>query len=291
MTGPQAAMLGHRLHLQHGPIDLIIEATGNPCDVTPAYAQAQRAFDGLLEALAAQLPLLRRDVREIETQDARCPVAKAMISAARRHIGFVTPMAAVAGAVADHILRAAIDGRRLDRAMVNNGGDIAIHLAAGATCTIGLAADQTIVPVTLQKSGGVATSGWRGRSYSLGIADSVTVFAQTAAQADVAATLIANAVDLPDSPLVKRVPACTLSPDSDLGERCVTTAVATLPAAARALALEKGYRRAIGMLEHGLIHAARIGLQGETVDIGPLPASPPSPHDMPMAQHFERHPA
>jgi ApbE superfamily uncharacterized protein (UPF0280 family) len=175
--------------------------------------------------------------------------------------------------------------------MVNNGGDIAIHLAAGATCTIGLAADQTIVPVTLRESGGVATSGWRGRSYSLGIADCVTVFAQTAAQADVAATLIANAVDLPDSPLVKRVPACTLSPDSDLGERLVTTAVAPLPPAARASALANGHRRAIGMLEHGLIHAARIGLQGETVDIGPLPASPPSPHDVPMAQHFERHPA
>ena len=38
---------------------------------------------------------------------------------------------------------------------------------------------------------GVATSGWRGRSHSLGIADSVTVLAATAAMADAAATVIA----------------------------------------------------------------------------------------------------
>ncbi len=37
-------------------------------------------------------------------------------------------MAAVAGAVADHILAAMIAGRRLAKAYVNDGGDIALHL-------------------------------------------------------------------------------------------------------------------------------------------------------------------
>ena len=61
-----------------------------------------------------------------------------------------------------------------------------------------------------------------GRSHSLGIADSVTVLAQSAAIADAAATLIANAVDIPGSPAVIRKPANELTPDSDLGDRLVT---------------------------------------------------------------------
>ena len=64
---------------------------------------------------------------------------------------------------------------------------------------------------------GIATSGWRGRSFSLGIADAVTVLADRAAAADAAATIIANAVDLPGHPAIVRVPACELAPDSDLG--------------------------------------------------------------------------
>jgi uncharacterized protein len=64
---------------------------------------------------------------------------------------------------------------------------------------------------------GIATSGRHGRSLSLGIADSVTVLAATAAAADAAATLIANAVDLPGHAAVRRAPACSLDPDSDLG--------------------------------------------------------------------------
>ena len=77
---------------------------------------------------------------------------------------------------------------------------------------------------------GVATSGWRGRSFSLGIADSATVLAATAAQADAAATVIANAVDA-DDPRIRRAPANRLRDDSDLGDRLVTCAVGALPPA------------------------------------------------------------
>ncbi len=78
---------------------------------------------------------------------------------------------------------------------------------------------------------GIATSGWRGRSHSLGIADAVTVLAATASAADAAATIIANAVDLPGHPAIARRPARALSPDSDLGTRLVTVGVGALPAA------------------------------------------------------------
>src|SRR5260370_29537491 len=75
---------------------------------------------------------------------------------------------------------------------------------------------------------GIATSGWRGRSFSLGIADAVTVLAAQAAAADAAATIIANAVDLPGHPAIVRVPARELAPDSDLGDMPVTQGVGEL---------------------------------------------------------------
>ena len=75
---------------------------------------------------------------------------------------------------------------------------------------------------------GIATSGRHGRSFSLGIADAVTVLARTASQADAAATIIANAVDLPGHPAIVRCPANELQPDSDLGARLVTRDVGAL---------------------------------------------------------------
>ena len=93
-------------------------------------------------------------------------------------------------------------GRRLARAYVNNGGDIALHLGPGETFSIGMV-DRPDRPSLIGRAAigaadhvrGVATSGWRGRSFSLGVADAVTVLAASAALADAAATLIANAVD------------------------------------------------------------------------------------------------
>ena len=126
-----AAMLpGERLHLQHGPIDLVIGADG---DRAAAFEAARVAFDGVLEGLVAELDLLRHGGWADCPPYAgpRGPVARRMVRAVARHEGFVTPMAAVAGAVADHVLAAMLEGAGLRRAYVNNGGDIALWLAAG----------------------------------------------------------------------------------------------------------------------------------------------------------------
>ncbi|RUX90314.1 UPF0280 family protein, partial [Mesorhizobium sp. M7A.F.Ca.CA.004.04.1.1] len=134
---------------------------------------------------------------------------------------------AVAGSVADETLAALLAGRKLDRAYVNNGGDCAIHIGRGQSMGLAVAGTGNGMAdrITIRAEDGVrgvATSGWRGRSFSLGIADAVTVLARTGAEADAAATLIANAVDLPGNPAIKRIPAHELSPDSDLGARLVT---------------------------------------------------------------------
>src|SRR5438046_10408059 len=137
-------------------------------------------------------------------------------------------MAAVAGAVAEEILSTLTATADLCRAYVNDGGDVAIYIGEGEEFTVGMVErpDHPCLfgTVRLHASDpvrGIATSGWRGRSFSLGIADAVTVLAESAAAADAAATVIANAVDLPGHPSIRRVPACELAPDSGLRARLV----------------------------------------------------------------------
>jgi ApbE superfamily uncharacterized protein (UPF0280 family) len=185
---------------------------------------------------------------------------------------FITPMAAVAGSVADEILGAMVGEARLTRAYVNNGGDIALHLADGEHFTVGLAERpdgsglmQTMVIDADDPTRGVATSGRHGRSFSLGIADAVTVLARTASQADAAATIVANAVDLPGHPAIVRRPAHDLQPDSDLGARLVTRDVGKLSDSEIMDALEAGAVCARKLLAAGLIEGAALRLHGEMV--------------------------
>jgi ApbE superfamily uncharacterized protein (UPF0280 family) len=189
---------------------------------------------------------------------------------------FVTPMAAVAGAVADDVLEAICDGSGLDRVHVNNGGDIAFHLAPGrqVVAAIAGAGGARLTIDSASPVRGIATSGWRGRSQSLGIADSVTALAASAAEADVAATLIANAVDLPDHPAIARRPARDVFPDSDLGARLVTVGVSPLSAADSETALLRGVRHAEACLAKGLILGVVLSLNGMHRSVGaPVPLS------------------
>jgi len=267
-----------RLHLQHGPIDLIIEAFGVREEVEAAYQQAIDRFGDILPTLVRELPTLRRPVRDAYPLP-QGPVARRMAEAVWPHRAvFITPMAAVAGAVADEMLQAMLAGRTLDKAYVNDGGDIAIHLAPGHSLRAGIFAEALDGAVTLthdQPVRGIATSGRGGRSFSLGIADSATVLARTAAAADAAATLIANAVDI-DHPAIERRPARELDPDSDLGDLPVTVAVGELPRAAVNEALDRGLAEAQRLRRIGLIDSAAISLRGEwrlehdrSLEIGP----------------------
>lgn len=288
-AGPVAALLdgGERLHLQHGPIDLIIGAEGTgAAGRQQAFAAAARRFDDLLETLVAELPALRARM----TVDTPAPiggVARRMAAATRPHCAtaFVTCMAAVAGAVADEVLAAMTAVVPLRRAYVNNGGDIALHLTGAARFTAAVAGLDgsglgRIVLGAGDGIGGMATSGAGGRSLSLGIADSVTVLGANAAAADAAATLLANAVDLPDHPGIRRRPACDLHPDSDLGRRPVVTEVPDLSTGDVDEALSAGAARADAMLGRGLIVGAALFLQGRARVVGAVPAPRIQPREV-----------
>jgi len=270
MSGPTAALLGDgsRLHLQHGPIDLVIGADGNR---TEAFTAAHARFQTVLAELVAELPLLRQKVGGAP----KGMVAQRMHRACAPHgrVMFVTPMAAVAGAVADEVLAAMVRAAAPVRAYVNNGGDIAVHLTAGQVFTVAVAGldNRPLGRVSLRHGDmarGLATSGHGGRSLSLGIADAVTVLGRSGAEADVAATLIANAVDLPGHPAITRAPARTVQPDSDLGDRLVVTAVGALSRDDCRHALERGLAAAEAMLVQGMIQAAALFLGGQNRVIG-----------------------
>ena len=300
MQAQRKPMDAQRWHFQHGPIDLVISADGDAAALASAHAAAWQRFEQVLPELVQELPQLRQAVSSKATDcPLKGPVARRMWQACRPYaMDFITPMAAVAGSVAQEII-ACYQRPGIARAWVNNGGDIAMHLTPGQSLKVGLYADIARLDVAqlqdqLLLDGqfsveaampvrGVATSGWRGRSFSLGIADSVTVLARTAAQADAAATVIANAVNVDDA-RVQRAPAASLKDDSDLGQRLVTTGVPPLPPALVLQALQAGLATARALQSEGLIDSALLVCQQQA-----LQTSENAPSETLQAIQLEHH--
>jgi ApbE superfamily uncharacterized protein (UPF0280 family) len=300
MQAQRKLLDAQRWHFQHGPIDLVINADGDEAALASAHAAAWQRFAQVLPELVQELPQLRLAV---SSSPADCPlqgpVARRMWQACKPFANdFITPMAAVAGSVAQEII-ACYQRPGIARAWVNNGGDIAMHLTPGQSLKVGLYADiarldaaqlqdqllldgQFSVDAAMPVRG-VATSGWRGRSFSMGIADSVTVLARTAAQADAAATVIANAVNVKDA-RVQRAPAASLKDDSDLGQRLVTTGVPPLAPALVLQALQAGLATARSLQNKGLIYSALLVCQQQA-----LQTSENAPSEAPQAIKPEHH--
>ena len=271
-TGLQASLFGacQRLHIQHGPTDLVIDADGP--DRLILFEAALDAMRDVLSGLADELPRLRAPW---DAQDPPSgPVAMRMHAACSvAGDRFVTPMAAVAGAIADHVLSAMLahpHAATASKISVNNGGDIAFWTGDGAVTRAAIAGPEGggLILHGPTEWRGMATSGQGGRSLSPGIADSVTVLGKCAATADVAATLIAGSVDCPGAAGVERVPARDLDPDSDLGDRLVTVALPQLGPAQIDGALAAGGDLARHMMKGGQIAGAVMELQGRIAVIG-----------------------
>jgi ApbE superfamily uncharacterized protein (UPF0280 family) len=254
---------------------LIIDIDADTALREPTIASCWGNFQQILPTLVAELTFLRRPA--VERPMVRGRVARRMLHACAPFADerFITPMAAVAGAVADELI-GVFKRPGVRRAFINNGGDIALHLSSGTNYRVGIWSqlerlartgratiplDSAFVVEDSMPVRGVATSGWRGRSFSLGIADSVTVLARNAAAADAAATLIANAVNC-DFDGIIRAPAEQLKDDSDLGTLLVTVDVPALPRTAKAVALSRGRAEAERWRDRELIYAAAMFLQG-----------------------------
>jgi len=271
-------MADNRLHLQHGPIDIIAHVDAPEEVRKRLYTSASNRFSTVLVELVAEMDLLKQPW-SADLPDPKGGIAQKMCFAVRGSDIFVTPMAAVAGAVADEVLEAMLNEAKntdpcleeIQRMYVNNGGDIAFWLNAGESFSIGVVDNPGIPELNARVSlayespvRGIATSGWRGRSQSLGIADAVTVLAGSAAIADAAATLIANDVNV-DYPGILKRPASEVKDESDLGMLPVTVDVPPLPFDQISEALKRGAQTAGNFIRTGKIEAAYLSLQKQTL--------------------------
>jgi ApbE superfamily uncharacterized protein (UPF0280 family) len=267
---------GKRLHLRDGSLDLIIQAFGRPGDIARAYDAAITRMRGLLDEITGELEMLRRPAPRILNGSAARRM-NAAVSAFWAQTS-IMPLAAFTGAAADDVLAAMQAAATLERAYVNNNGDIALHLGHGQSFS-GTVVDLPGHPrfagkILIEAQGatrGVATTGWKKPGFSLGIADAVTVGAVSAAAAAAAATAIGNAIDLPGHKGISRAPANTLNPESDLRGTLVTTNVANLSLAEKAAALAAGASIGRVFLKAGLITGAALYVQGEVAFISSDP--------------------
>ena len=258
--------------VDYGPMTLTISAwaDGKPRPVMAARA-AVLALE-ILDWLAADQPLLKTPAGKIKKLEGCPPLLQKAVRICRAVSPELTGTAAVAGLAADEVLNEAL---RLgaDRVIVNNGGDIALFTSGRQRIKVGLKTHPD-GPIThyLEVSsgdriGGVATSGWTGRSFSTGVADVVTVWAEDCTTADAAATWIAGRTDL-NSGKVSRSPARELDPETDIPLLKVTREVGRLAPKEKKVALEAGLTEAGRLVAKGIIRGAFLAVQGDVRWIG-----------------------
>jgi len=246
-----------------GPMRLVIRAWNRSQPrIKLARRAAQESFS-YLERIARSKGVLSRPWPQIEDLPAD-QLALRMISSVKA-VGDndLTPMAAVAGTIADAVADWLFE-QGATRIIVDNGGDIAIRLAKGETVNVGVRPSLRSSAVShvfgldaRVRSWGVTTSGFGGRSFTRGIASAVTALAASAAAADAASTAIANACFLA-SKNIRQVSAEQLDPYTDLNGLAVTAGIGELSKPEIAAALEKARQRAENLVAGGIIYGALI---------------------------------
>ena len=261
---------GRAVLAENGPLRMVIQAWQGPDPrLELAMEAAKYAFD-CLKRVAGQLAVLKRrpaDIIELPSE----PISRVMIASVRA-IGDadLTPMAAVAGSLADAVADW-LFGLGLSRVIVDNGGDIAIRLAEGETIRVGLRPEiqhqQMSHVLTLDgrhSSWGVCTSGLGGRSFTCGFASAVTAIARSSSLADAAATSVANACFV-DGADVLQVPAEKLDPNTDIPGLLVTVKLGRLSPGQTAEALSKALKKAEQLTQKGVIWGAIVAIGKQVV--------------------------
>jgi len=250
-----------------GPMRLVIRAWNK---TQPQISPARRAAEAsilYLERIARCRPLLSRPWPQIKDL---CDdeLAQRMVTSVKTiGDGDLTPMAAVAGTIADAVADWLFE-RGLTRVIVDNGGDIAVRLAEGEKITVGVrphVASPLISHVirldSSRSAWGVTTSGMGGRSFTRGIASAVTVLADNASLADAAATAVANSCFVADKGILQ-LPAEKIDPNSDLRSTLITAEVGRLSSEKILAAINNARQKADEFSQKGIIVGAFIALAG-----------------------------
>lgn len=258
---------------QWGPMRLLISShVGKISQREMNLRAAEEAF-GFLERVARLKEILGKPVDNGPIQ-LKEPLGAQMLKSVRS-IGDseLTPMAAVAGTIADGVADF-LFGRGMTKVIINNGGDIAVRLMTPNSVRVGLREDvnseafNRVVSLAPSPHGekasfGIATSGLGGRSLTRGIASAVTVIAHTASMADAAATAVANA-SFVEAPGIIRQPAETIDPQTDIPGIPVTVQVKNLDHETRKAAISGSLSLAEKLVRRGAILGAMVVVEGES---------------------------
>ncbi len=177
---------GKRLHLRNGPVNLIIQAFGQP-------AQLGRAYEAGIERARALVVELAEDLPRLQAQEAFLSAVGLRAAAATQAVpGGLPPVAALTGAIADEVLTAMTQAGAFARGFVNNHGAVAFHLAEGESLTPQAMDwpefsryDSTRVPIpSAARARGMAAGGWHYHGFAFGCVDRIYTAAPSAAVAE-----------------------------------------------------------------------------------------------------------
>jgi ApbE superfamily uncharacterized protein (UPF0280 family) len=251
-----------------GPMLMSIFVSNGRTANRPLAREGARKALEVLETLASFRKLITQNIRKIVSIERLPSIVKRMVSAARRFEDpTVTPLICVAGAGADEVADFIFNTGEPSKVIVNNGGDIAIRLNNKEIVTVGIKTDlrekavtHTLTVTPASGIGGVATSGFGGRSLTRGIANAAVAVAKDATLADVAATLVGNATDV-ESPAVVKVLAKEMYEATDIPDLWVTKSIGRLERSRVEEALDRGMQKAEIFREMGLISGAFLAIK------------------------------
>lgn len=251
-----------------GPMRLVISAAVGKVTQRETAVQAAETSFTYLERIARLRGVLSRRMDEIpkDLEDSLgLQMVRSVLAVGDEDL---TPMAAVAGTIADAVADY-LFARGMSKVVVDNGGDVAVRLRRGASVRVGIRPevgrqDITVVIALDSRSGswGVTTSGFGGRSLTRGVASAVTVIARSASVADAASTAIANASFVTDDGVIQRR-AEEIEPQTDLVGLPVTVKVAQLAQEKKIRAVSNAIKRAEALIDKDIIFGAFVAVQGE----------------------------
>jgi len=251
-----------------GPMRLVISAAVGKVTQRETAVQAAETSFNYLERIARLRGVLSRRMDEIpkDLEDSLgLQMVRSVLAVGDEDL---TPMAAVAGTIADAVADY-LFARGMTKVVVDNGGDVAVRLRRGASVRVGIRPevgrqDISVVIALDSRSGswGVTTSGLGGRSLTRGVASAVTVIARSASVADAASTAIANASFVTDDGVIQRR-AEEIEPQTDLVGLPVTVKVAQLAQEKKIRAVSNAIKRAEALIDKDIIFGAFVAVQGE----------------------------
>ena len=260
-------IIEERLYLEYGPTNLVVEAVHK--DKQKIYNYIIKNIDQMLSELSLELSKLREKTKDSTKFNSQ--IAKKMNDSTKIFLPrFITPLASVAGAISETLLDETLSKFDLEKIYINNGGDAAIFLKKKQKLKFLVASTNSFL-ITLEGDNckyGIATSGWKGRSFSMGIADSVTTIAKSSAIADAAATVIANDTDIKNHKNIKKQEASKIDEYSDLKNKLVTTYVGELSLNDIQKSLKKGVMTAKSLIKKNIILTALLNIKENYVYVG-----------------------